>query len=278
MKNILITGCSSGIGRALALELNKRQGFNVLASARKEDDLFSLKELGISTLALDVTDEVQVDRALKSVSEEHGVIDVLINNAGYGSMGAVVELPREELLRQFKTNVFAPVLLANKLIPAMREQGQGSIINIGSISGEVTTPFSGSYCASKAAFNAFSDAMRMELKPFGIRVLTVLPGAIKSRFAENANAALERVFSEDSIYFPIEEGVRERANASQDRPTPAEKVATEIADWLESSSQKGILRVGNGSRALPGLKRLLPGSWFEAILRRRFRLNRLPVR
>ncbi len=277
MKNVLITGCSSGIGLALALELDQR-GYKVWATARKRESIQSLSAKGIKTAELDVTDEDQVIRVLKEVQEEDGKVDILINNAGYGGMGAVAELPREELLKQFETNVFAPVLLANQVIHKMRADKEGVIINMGSISGEVTTPFSGLYCASKAAFNAFSDAMRMELQPFGIRVLTVLPGAIKSRFAENAHAALDRVFSKDSMYFPIEEGVRGRANASQDRPTPAEKVASEIAVWLQSSSRKGILRVGNGSRALPGLKRWLPVSWFEAILRRRFKLNRLSVK
>ncbi|WOG28719.1 SDR family oxidoreductase [Endozoicomonas sp. 8E] len=277
MKNVLITGCSSGIGLALALELDQR-GYKVWATARKLESIKHLSDRSIRTAELDVTDENQVGRILKEIQEEEGKLDVLINNAGYGGMGAVAELPREELLKQFETNVFAPVLLANKVIKKMCTNKEGTIINIGSVSGEVTTPFSGLYCASKAAFNAFSDAMRMELQPFGIRVLTVLPGAIKSRFAENANEALDRVFSEDSLYFPIEEGVRARANASQDRPTPAKKVASEIASWLESSNQQGILRVGNGSWALPGLKRCLPVSWFEAILRRKFGLSRLTVR
>ncbi|WP_448218426.1 SDR family oxidoreductase [Endozoicomonas sp. 2B-B] len=277
MKNVLITGCSSGIGLALALELDQR-GYKVWATARKLESIKHLSDRSIRTAELDVTDENQVGRILKEIQEEEGKLDVLINNAGYGGMGAVAELPREELLKQFETNVFAPVLLANKVIKKMCTNKEGTIINIGSVSGEVTTPFSGLYCASKAAFNAFSDAMRMELQPFGIRVLTVLPGAIKSRFAENANEALDRVFSEDSLYFPIEEGVRARANASQDRPTPAKKVASEIASWLESSNQQGILRVGNGSWALPGLKRCLPVSWFEAILKRKFGLSRLTVK
>ncbi|WP_422413095.1 MULTISPECIES: SDR family oxidoreductase [unclassified Endozoicomonas] len=277
MKNVLITGCSSGIGLALALELDQR-GYRVWATARKLESIRHLSDKSIRTAELDVTDEDQVGRILAEIQDEEGKLDVLINNAGYGGMGAVAELPREELLKQFETNVFAPVLLANKVIKEMCTNKEGTIINIGSVSGEVTTPFSGLYCASKAAFNAFSDAMRMELQPFGIRVLTVLPGAIKSRFAENANEALDRVFSEGSLYFPIEEGVRARANASQDRPTPAKKVASEIAAWLESSSQQGILRVGNGSRALPGLKRCLPVSWFEAILRRKFGLSRLTVK
>ncbi|KEQ18106.1 SDR family oxidoreductase [Endozoicomonas numazuensis] len=277
MKNVLITGCSSGIGLALALELNQRK-YKVWATARNLESIQSLSEQGIKTAELDVTDEAQITRVLEEIRAEDGKVDILINNAGYGGMGAVAELPREELLKQFETNVFAPVLLANQVIQEMSANKEGVIINIGSISGEVTTPFSGLYCASKAAFNAFSDALRMELQPFGIKVLTVLPGAIQSRFAENANIALDRVFAKGSLYFPIEEGVRARANASQDRPTPAEKVASEIAKWLESPGHQGILRVGNGSRALPGLKRLLPVSWFEAILRRRFRLNRLSVK
>lgn len=273
-KIVLITGCSSGIGKALAVAFADR-GYRVWATARNLDSIKELAEKGIKTASLDVTQGDQAQSVVRQMLEDEGRIDILVNNAGYGAMGPMSETPRSELIRQFDTNVFAPMELSNAVIPFMQKQKEGGIINIGSISGLVTTPFSGSYCASKAAFNALSDAMRMELKPFGIDVWTVQPGAIQSSFAKNANKALDRVLKPDSAYMSIEDGLRARANASQDRPTPASKVADVIIRRLESGRKGGIIRVGNGCYALPGLKALLPVAWFEAILERRFKLHRL---
>ena len=277
METVLITGCSTGIGRVLAQEL-QQSGYKVWATARKIESLAELETSGIRAACLDITNSEQVESVVTRILDEDGKIDILINNAGYGAMGPLSETPKSEFLRQFDTNVLAQMELSNAVIPHMQKQGCGAIINIGSVSGLVTTPFSGSYCASKAAFNALSDTMRMELKPFGIKVLTVMPGAIRSDFARNANQALERVFAEDSRYMPIEEGVRDRANASQQFPTPAEKVAVAIRQWLGSSRKQGIMKIGNGSRVLPLLKMLLPNQWFEAVLGRKFRLNQLRIR
>ncbi|AMO54849.1 short-chain dehydrogenase [Endozoicomonas montiporae] len=273
MKNVLITGCSSGLGRALAIEF-ARQGWQVWATGRKKETLSDLVPLGIKAEELDVTSEKQVCQLISQVAAEGG-IDVLVNNAGYGAMGATVEMPETEVRMQFETNVFAPLKLVQAVAPAMIERRSGTIINIGSISGQVVTPFSGTYCASKAAFNSFSDALRIELKPFGIDVMSVKPGAIRSRFAENAKQALARALPENSFYKPVEKALWKRANASQDRPTSAEHVARVIVSRVKAGKASGSLKLGNGSRSLPFLQWLLPESVFEWVLSRVFQLNHL---
>ena len=273
-KNVLITGCSSGVGYTLALEFNKR-GCNVWATARKPESIAELKNKNIQVDKLDVTCEEHIQRVVSQIESEYGGIDILVNNAGYGGMGPVVETPGDELERQFATNVFAPMSLVRAVASGMIARRAGTIINIGSISGMLVTPFSGSYCASKAALNALSDALRLELKPFGINVITVQPGAIRSRFAENASAALDRVWRKDSIYQPIESEVRKRANASQDNPTEVEDFCCTLIDRLESDREQNIIRLGNGSRAFPFLKAFIPVRWLEKGLARYFGLNRL---
>ncbi|MCW7554818.1 SDR family oxidoreductase [Endozoicomonas gorgoniicola] len=273
MKNVLITGCSSGIGRALAKEFAS-QGWQVWATARKKETLSDLESSDIRIEPLDVTCDDQV-RELVARMEAAGGIDVLVNNAGYGAMGAVVEMPEPELRMQFETNVFAPLKLIQAVTPAMVSRKSGTVINIGSVSGQVVTPFSGTYCASKAAFNAFSDTLRMELKPFGIDVMSVKPGAIRSRFADNARQALARALPDHSFYKPIEDALWKRAGASQDNPTPAEKVARIIVGRVKAGKASGSVKIGNGSRSLPFLQRLLPERIFEAVLSYAFHLNRL---
>ena len=271
---VLITGCSSGIGRELALTFHKR-GYRVWASARNIEYLQELKQMGIRCITLDVLDDLQVRNAVKGILEEDQKLDILINNAGYGGMGPLVETPGSELERQFATNVFAPIALVRAVVPAMRTRGRGMIVNIGSISGILVTPFSGSYCASKAAFNALSDALRMELKPFGIQVVTVQPGAVRSKFADNAGKALERVWRSDSIYKPIEDSVYKRARASQNNPTDTERFCQLLVNKLESNHSHSIIRLANGSRAFPLIKAFIPSRLLEWGLAKLFLLDKL---
>ena len=273
-KTVLITGCSSGVGHALALEFNQR-GYNVCATARNPNSIAELRDRNIHVAQLDVTHESQIQQVVRQVEEEHGGIDILVNNAGYGGMGPVVETPDAELRRQFDTNVFGPMSLVRAAAKGMISRKSGIIINIGSISGVLVTPFSGSYCASKAAVNALSDALRMELKPFGIKVITVQPGAIRSRFADNASKALERIWKDDSLYKPIEEQVRKRANASQNNPTETDDFCRQLLDLLESGKTLNIVRLANGSRAFAFLKTFIPTRLLERGLAYFFGLNRL---
>lgn len=273
-KNVFITGCSTGIGRAMALAFHER-GYKVWATARRVQTLDALAEQGISTASLDVTREDQVQNVVHQILDEDGKIDVLINNAGYGGMGPVIETSGEELERQFNTNVFGAMAVVRAVAPTMKEQQSGTIVNIGSISGVLVTPFSGSYCASKAAINALSDALRIELKPFGIKVVTVQPGAVRSSFADNAGKALDRVWSDQSWYKPIEEKVRGRAAASQNNPTEAEDFCRTLINKLETGKELNIVRLANGSRVFACLNTFVPRRLLEKGLAKFFGLDQL---
>ena len=271
---VLITGCSSGIGRAMAENFHRR-GFLVYATARRLDSLEPLAQAGIGTLALDVTRASDIANAVEHVLVESGSVDILINNAGYGAMAPLAEIPPDELRRQFETNVFGPVALAQAVAPAMMRRGGGRIVNIGSVSGILTTPFAGAYCATKAALHSLSDALRMELAPFGIHVITVQPGAIRSRFGENATAAVERTLDPQSIYRPVESAIRARANASQQRATPAEQFAQRVIKKVVRKRPPRLIRAGIGSHSAPIMQRLLPSGLLEQAFMRRFQLYRL---
>lgn len=273
-RNVLITGCSSGVGFELA-SLYHQRGYKVWATARDTDRLALLESRGVRCLELDVLDDQQIAHVVDTIIAEDQKLDLLINNAGYGSMGPLVEIPGDELERQFSTNVFAPMALIRVVTPFMKQQGQGMIVNIGSVSGVFVTPFSGSYSASKAAFNTLSDTLRLELKPFGIQVVTVQPGAIRSRFADNASQALARVWRSDSIYKPIELAVRKRAKASQGNPTDVEDFCRSLVNRLESKRPPSVIRLANGSKTLPLLKACLPVRLLEWILARAFSLHKL---
>jgi NAD(P)-dependent dehydrogenase (short-subunit alcohol dehydrogenase family) len=177
-KTILITGCSSGIGAALAREFAKR-GQRVYATARRAEALAALESDGIHGLALDVNDDASIARAFETVSHEAGHLDLLVNNAGFSQVGAVIDLTREDLRRQFETNVIAPMAVTARAIPLLRaavaRNGSAVVANVGSIVGLFTTPFAAAYCSSKAAVHSLTDALRMELAPFGIHVVSIQP-------------------------------------------------------------------------------------------------------
>ena len=266
MPNVLITGCSSGIGRALA-DAFKAAGFDVLTSARREDDVIALNDAGFHAVLLDVNDAT----ALQTLAANLDELDVLINNAGYGAMGPLLDGGTNAMQRQFETNVFSIVGVTQALFPALR-RSKGLVVNIGSVSGVLVTPFAGAYCASKAAVHALSDALRMELAPFGIRVMEVQPGAIDTRFAKNAGAQAELLINEQSPWWPLREGIRARSQASQDKPTPASVFAADVLKAVQQQQPPRLLRSGNGSRALPLMAALLPKGLLEKVLKKRFGL------
>ena len=185
-QTVLITGCSSGIGRATAEHLAGR-GYDVYATARRLDSLAELEARGCRTLALDVTDDESVRAAVEQVEREAGGVDVLVNNAGYGRSGAVESIPIDDVRDQFDTNVLGYLRMAHAVLPGMRARRSGRIVNISSVAGRVTMPGSGVYSASKFAIEAISDALRYELGGFGIRVVVVQPGPIRTEFTSGAN-------------------------------------------------------------------------------------------
>ncbi|HCF3551228.1 SDR family oxidoreductase [Pseudomonas aeruginosa] len=266
-----VTGCSSGIGRALA-DAFQRAGYRVWASARKEDDVRALAEAGFQAVQLDVNDAAALARLAEELEVEAAGLDVLINNAGYGAMGPLLDGGVEAMRRQFETNVFAVVGVTRALFPLLRRKS-GLVVNVGSVSGVLVTPFAGAYCASKAAVHALSDALRLELAPFAVEVLEVQPGAIASNFGASASRELDSVVDERSPWWPLRRQIQARAKASQDNPTSAEDFARQLLAAVQRRPRPPLVRIGNGSRALPALARWLPRSLLERLLKKRFGLD-----
>lgn len=269
---VLISGCSSGIGRALA-DAFKAAGYSVWAGARKEADLAQLSAAGFIAVALDVNDASAIEQAIGRIGREAGRLDILINNAGYGGIAALLDGGVEAIHRQFETNVYALVGMTRACFGMLRAS-KGLVVNIGSVSGVLTTPFAGAYCASKAAAHALTDALRMELAPFSIDVMEVQPGAIESNFGAHASQHAEQLISESSPWWPLREGIRARANASQEKPTPAREFAAGVLRAVGKSPRPRLVRLGNGSHSLPLMARLLPQGLLESTLKQRFGLHR----
>jgi NAD(P)-dependent dehydrogenase (short-subunit alcohol dehydrogenase family) len=275
-KTILITGCSSGIGAALARAFGKR-GHRVYATARRVEGLALLEGEGIRGLALDVNDDSSIARAFDTVSREAPHLDLLVNNAGFSQVGAVVDLTREDLRRQFETNAIAPMVVTSYAMPILRaavaRNGGAVVANVGSIVGLFTTPFAGAYCSSKAAVHSLTDALRMELAPFRIHVVSIQPGGVRSSFGQHAEAAIR--LPENSMYRPVEAGIRARAQAGQQGATPAEVFVVPVVDALLRNSPPRVIRGGTNSVRLPLLKQLLPAAMFDARLSKHFGLDAL---
>ncbi len=269
---VLITGCGSGIGQALARTYH-RQGRTVCATARRLDTLAPLAAEGIMTRPLDVTDDHAIQTLLDELNASGRPVDTLVNNAGYGAMGPMLDVPTAEWQRQFDVNLFAPMALTRAVLPGMIARRQGLVVNISSVSGVLTTPFAGPYCASKAAFNAASDALRMELAPFGVKVVTVQPGGIQSAFGSNASNAVS--LGPDSPYQAIKARVLGRANESQNGAMPADTFATLLVDQLLLPDCPPIVRLGEKSTLLPALKQWLPTRVLDRVLSKKFGLDGL---
>jgi short-subunit dehydrogenase len=192
MKNVaLITGASSGIGESAAILLHNA-GFKVYGAARRVEKMKSLEQKGISVISLDVTDEDSIVNCVNTITEKEGSIDILVNNAGYGSYGAVEDVPMEEARRQFDVNMFGVARLTQLVLPKMRENQFGKIVNISSMGGKIYTPFGAWYHATKHALEGWSDCLRIEVKPFGIDVVIVEPGGIKTPWGQIAADNLKK--------------------------------------------------------------------------------------
>ena len=178
---VLITGCSSGVGHAAALAF-RAAGFETFATARNLAALGDLRAAGCHCLALDVADDDARHAAVAAVEEQFGAVGILVNNAGYGQYGPIEELPLDVLRRQFETNVFGAVGLSQLVLPGMRRQGLGRIVNVSSVAGRVSVLGGGAYHASKFALEALADALRPEIEPFGVALVNVLPGPIATHF------------------------------------------------------------------------------------------------
>ena len=188
-KNVLITGCSSGIGHETAAHL-AAQGWRVYATARRPDAIADLAEAGCTTMALDVTDEASMAAAVAAVEEAEGSVGALVNNAGYSQSGAIESVGLDSVRKQFETNVFGLIRMCQLVLPGMRRAQAGRIVNISSMGGKLTFPGGGIYHATKHAVEAISDALRFEVQGFGVDVVCVEPGLIKTGFGDAAVGAI----------------------------------------------------------------------------------------
>lgn len=188
-KAVLITGCSSGIGEATARRL-AGHGWKVYASARRLESIEHLAGAGCELLQLDVCDEQSMRNAVETVEREHGAVGVLVNNAGYSQGGAIEQVPLEAVRRQFETNVFGLIALTQMVLPAMRKQHWGKVVNVGSMGGKLTLPGGGLYHATKHSLEAISDALRFEVRGFGVDVTLIEPGLITTEFGKTAAATV----------------------------------------------------------------------------------------
>ncbi len=272
MKTAFVTGASAGIGEAIARQL-MADGYRVFAGARRVERMAGLAAAGAVTLALDVTDDASMVAAVDAIMAEAGRIDVLVNNAGYGSYGSLEEVPMDEARRQFEVNVFGLARLTQLVLPAMRAQGSGAIVNISSMGGKIYEPFGSWYHATKFAVEGLSDSLRLELEPFGIRVIIIEPGAIRSEWSGIAHDNLLQ-HSGSGPYKPYAEAharILGGADTSS-MVSPPEAVATIVSRALKARHPRARYPAAGGAGPILMLRRLFPDRLFDRALRLMFRL------
>ncbi len=256
---VLVTGSSTGIGRATSLLL-ARSGYRVFATVRTPEAESSLRRAssgtGLEVLQLDVIDEGAVSRVAREVLDRTGRIDALVNNAGYAQLGAVEDLDRDTIRRQFEVNVFAAMQMCREVLPTMRAQRGGRIVNVSSMAGRVSVPLMGAYCASKFALEAFSDALRVEAKPFGIRVVIVEPGAVVTEFSNTAVKGSRGILEGPSVYAPVYRSYLE--DFSTPGGATAEQVAVAIAGALRARRPRSRCRVRLRESLAAGFTQVVP--------------------
>jgi len=271
-KVALITGCSSGIGRATAIRLHEA-GWKVCATARKRSAIAELAAMGMSTLSLDVTDEQSMRSAVRAVEEAEGGIDALVNNAGYSQSGAIEAVPIDRVRAQFETNVFGVVRMIQLVLPGMRARGRGRIVNLSSMGGKLVFPGGGFYHATKYAIEALSDALRFEVKGFGVDVVIIEPGLIKSGFAE---AAVATVGDTNDAYSDFHAQVARVTKESYEKGPLArfagkpEDVAEVIAKALEVKNPRPRYTVTASAKLLLMQRKLMSDRGWDRFLRGSF--------
>lgn len=273
-KVVLITGCSSGIGEATALRL-VRAGHVVYASARRPETLDMLADAGCRTLALDVTDEESMVRAVQRIEAEHGAVEVLVNNAGYSQSGAVEEVPLDVVRRQFETNVFGLVRMCQLVLPGMRRQRWGRIVNVSSMGGKLTFPGGGFYHATKHAVEAISDALRWEVQGFGVDVVVIEPGLIRTGFGDTAVASIESATPQEGPYAKFNAMVGEATAGAYEGGLARlgggpETVAKAIEKAITARRPRTRYPVTASARLALTQRRLLTDRMWDRVLRTQF--------
>jgi NADP-dependent 3-hydroxy acid dehydrogenase YdfG len=274
---VLISGCSSGIGRATAERL-ARAGQTVYATARDEATLEPLRAAGCNTLALDVCSEDSMREAVERVTGEHGAVGVLVNNAGYSQSGALETLTTDSVRRQFETNVFGLLRLTQLVLPGMRRAGGGRIVNIGSMGGKLTFPGGGIYHATKYAVEALSDALRFEVRGFGVRVVLIEPGLIRTEFARTAVASVDAAADatvDAGVYERFNRAVRSSTSGVYEGPLGAlgggpETVAEAIRRALTVRRPRARYSVTPSAKVALLQRRLSPDAVWDLLLRSQF--------
>jgi NAD(P)-dependent dehydrogenase (short-subunit alcohol dehydrogenase family) len=274
-KTVLITGCSSGIGHATASRL-AGSGWKVYASARRPETIEDLREAGCRTLALDVTDDQSMRAAVDRIEQAEGAVGVLVNNAGYSQSGAIETVPLDAVRRQFETNVFGLVRLTQLVLPRMRAQRWGKIVNVGSMGGRLSFPGGGHYHATKHAVEAISDALRFELRGFGIDVILLEPGLIATEFGETATASITDVRgSEEDPYARFNATVGAVTKGAYDGPmrllgAGPERVARVIERSITRRRPPARVTITPSAKITIATRRMLPDRVWDAAMRRQF--------
>ncbi|HXB61747.1 MAG TPA: oxidoreductase [Acidobacteriaceae bacterium] len=259
----IVTGASSGIGESTAQTL-LQAGFTVYAAARRTEKMQQLAAAGAKLLALDVTEEASMLAAVQHVLSQSGRVDVLVNNAGYGAYGALEDVPLDEARRQFEVNVFGLARMTQLVLPTMRSQKSGTIVNVGSIAGKISMPLSTWYHTTKFALEGLSDCLRMELKPFGIHVVLIEPGAIATEFGGLATEAMEKTSGHTAYAEQTRKILRlfKRFKSAQ----PPQVVADAILQAVRAKDPKTRYVMGGGARPLLAMRKLLPDKTFDAVM------------
>jgi NAD(P)-dependent dehydrogenase (short-subunit alcohol dehydrogenase family) len=272
---VLITGCSSGIGAATAAHL-AGQGWTVYATARRVETLAELEAKGCRPLALDVTDEASCRAAVEAVEAAEGAVGVLVNNAGYSQSGAVESVSDERVRAQFDTNVFGLLTMCRLVLPKMREQHWGKIVNVSSMGGKFTFPGGGVYHATKHAVEALSDALRFEVAGFGVDVIVIEPGLIRTRFGDTAAREIDAGTRNSGPYGEFNRAVAEAtAGVYENGPLAKlgggpEAVATTIEKAIAAQRPRPRYKVTPSARALISLHSVLGDRGWDRMLRGQF--------
>lgn len=263
----LVTGASSGIGEATALKLHAL-GYTVYAAARRLNCMQSLVAAGVHVVAMDVTDDDSMRAGIQEIIARSGRIDVLVNNAGYGAYGAVEDVSIDEARQQFDVNVFGAARLTQLALPHMRKQRAGSIVNITSMGGKIHTPLGAWYHGTKFALEAISDCLRLEVAPFGIDVVVIEPGGIKTEWARIAADHL-RATSGQGAYACQARAMAESmvGEASRKRQSPPQLIADTIAKAVTARRPKTRYAVGFGAKPMIFMRRWLSDRAFDSLMR-----------
>lgn len=270
-RSVLITGCSSGIGKATAERLAGR-GYKVWATARKRESIADLEKAGCRTLSLDVNDEGSMAAAVKAIEAEDGAVGTLVNNAGYSQSGAIEAVPLAKVRAQFETNVFGLVRLTQLVLPGMRRQRWGRVINVSSMGGKLVFPGGGFYHATKYAVEAISDALRFEVRGFGVAVVLIEPGLIKSGFSDAAVSQMAPAGSDDP-YAAFHEAVARSTKEVYEKGPLARftgepgDVAKAIEKAIETERPKARYTVSGSAKILLAQRRLLSDRGWDRFLR-----------